>query len=73
MPTHAATGKGPEGTPEPGQQCCYNMACPLRGQVGQGNIRLHSRRERRYRCVRCGQTFAASSGKSYYRLHQIAR
>ena len=54
---------------DPDQQFCHNPEWPLRGQVGHGNIRIQSRKERRYRCAACGHTFAASSGTPYYRLH----
>jgi transposase-like protein len=36
--------------------------------VGQGNIRIHSRKERRYRCTRCGKSFAATTGTVFFRL-----
>jgi hypothetical protein len=36
--------------------------------VGKGNIGIHSRKERRYKCAVCGQTFAARKGTSFYRL-----
>jgi transposase-like protein len=47
---------------------CHNPQCPTRGQRGQGNIRVHSQSEQRYRCTTCGQTFAATKGTPYYRL-----
>jgi len=47
---------------------CPNAECPARGQVGQGNIRIHSHAEQRYRCHECGQTFAATTGTPFYRL-----
>lgn len=50
------------------KQFCHNPDCPLRGQVGQGNIGVHSQRDRRYRCERCGTTFSATKGTAYYRL-----
>jgi transposase-like protein len=53
---------------DPQTQFCHNPACPARGQVGQGNIRIHSRKERRYRCTGCGRTFAATSGTVFFRL-----
>lgn len=53
---------------DPTQQFCHNLDCPLRGQVGQGNIGVHSQRDRRYRCERCGKTFSATKGTTYYRL-----
>jgi len=56
----------------PMTQFCHNLDCPARGQVGQGNITIHSQKERRYRCTTCGQTFAATIGTPFYRLHQAA-
>jgi transposase-like protein len=50
-------------------QFCHNLDCPARGQVGQGNITIHSQKERRYRCKTCGTTFAASTSTPFYRLH----
>jgi len=47
---------------------CPNPDCPARGQIGEGNIGIHSRKERRYRCRECGQTFSARSGTTFYRL-----
>jgi transposase-like protein len=47
---------------------CPNRECPARGQVGEGNISLHSRKEQRYRCRVCGKTFAARTGTVFYRL-----
>jgi transposase-like protein len=54
---------------DPTTQFCHNLACPLRGQVGHGNIGVQSKRERRYRCKVCGTTFSATKGTTYYRLH----
>ena len=56
----------------PMSQFCHNLDCPARGQVGQGNITIHSQKEQRYRCKRCGRTFAATSGTPFYRLRQTA-
>ncbi len=52
----------------PMAQFCHNLDCPARGQVGQGNITIHSQKERRYRCSTCGKTFAATTGTPFYRL-----
>ena len=41
----------------------------MHGQLGQNNIIVHSRKERRFRCTACGHTFAATKGTPYYRLH----
>lgn len=53
---------------DPSKQFCHNSVCSMRGQVGQGNIGVHSQRDRRYRCGRCGTTFSATKGTAYYRL-----
>jgi transposase-like protein len=44
----------------PQAQFCHNPQCPARGQMGQGNIRVHRQAKQRYRCTTCGQTFAAT-------------
>ena len=49
---------------------CPNLACPARGQVGKGNIGVHSRKERRYKCSVCGKTCAESKGTVFYRLRK---
>jgi transposase-like protein len=41
---------------------CPNSACTARGQIGQGNIRIHDHKRQRYRCRTCGQTFSARRG-----------
>ena len=53
---------------DPQTQFCPNPNCSARGQVGQGNIRVHSHTERRYRCTTCGRTFAATTGTPFFRL-----
>ncbi len=53
---------------DPQQVFCPNPECPANGRPGKGNIGVHSRKERRYRCRVCGKTFAASTGSVYYRL-----
>ncbi len=50
-------------------QFCPNFYCPNRGKAGLGNLRVHSRKERRFRCTTCGKTFAATRDTPYYRLH----
>jgi transposase-like protein len=57
---------------DPQSQFCHNPSCPARGKVGQGTIRVHSRKEQRYRCTRCGRTFAATTDTPFYRMHQPA-
>jgi transposase-like protein len=51
---------------------CHNPQCRARGLVGQGNIRVHSQTEQRYRCTSCHQTFAATKGTPFYRLRMAA-
>ena len=53
---------------DPQKVFCPNFACPARGQIGQGNIGIHSRKERRYICRTCGKTFAETKGTVFYRL-----
>jgi len=37
------------------------MDCAARGKVGKGNITIHSRKERRYKCTTCGRTFSETT------------
>src|SRR5512143_2134640 len=53
---------------DPQDQFCHNPDCPARGQLGLDNIRMHSKKERRYRCTTCGRTFAETRGTPFYRL-----
>jgi transposase-like protein len=46
---------------------CPNLDCPARGQVGRGNIGVHSQTERRYRCQVCRKTFGARTGTIFHR------
>jgi transposase-like protein len=57
---------------DPQQAFCPNLDCPARGQAGQDTIRVHSQKERRYRCTVCGRTFAATRGTPLYRLQSPA-
>ncbi len=57
---------------DPQSQFCPNEECVARGQVGQGNLRVHSWLEHRYRCLTCRQTFAATTGTPFYRLQTAA-
>ena len=52
----------------PEKAFCLNLECPARGQVGKGNISVHSQKEKRYECDVCGETFAATKGTIFYRL-----
>jgi transposase-like protein len=51
---------------------CPNRACPARGQVGQGNIGVHSHKEGRFMCTQCHKTFTATQGTALYRLRTPA-
>ena len=53
--------------PQTRRFACPNLAGAARGQVGKGNIGIHSRKEQRYRCRECGQTFTAGTGTPFYR------
>ncbi|HEY7311157.1 MAG TPA: hypothetical protein VH643_17475 [Gemmataceae bacterium] len=55
---------------DPLTQFCPNFYCLHRGKTGLGNIRVHSQKERRFRCIICGKTFAATRDTPYYRLHK---
>jgi transposase-like protein len=52
----------------PHAQFCHNPACCASGKTGLGNIVVHSRKEARYRCKLCRQTFAATKGTAFFRL-----
>ena len=53
---------------------CLNPTCSLHGSVESSHIirygfyRTTAGKRRRYRCVRCGQTFSTTKGTPYYRL-----
>jgi transposase-like protein len=49
---------------------CTNPACADRGVKDQGNIKVHSHKEYRFRCTTCKKTFAATKGTPFYRLHK---
>lgn len=49
------------------QLLCPTPDCPGNGAAGE--IVVHSRRERRFKCRRCGHTFAATTGTPFYRVH----
>src|SRR5215510_11639469 len=51
---------------------CPNLACPARGQTGQGHIGIHSRTEQRFICHECDKPFTATTGTVFYRLRTSA-
>jgi hypothetical protein len=54
----------------PQGQFCHNPDCWAYGRAGEGHIVIHSQRDRRYRCMRCDRTFAATRGTALYRAHK---
>ena len=57
---------------DPTTTYCPNMACPARGQIGQGNIGVHSRKDQRFMCTQCRKTFTATKGTAFYRVRTAA-
>jgi len=57
---------------DPSTVFCATETCPDKGRVGAGNIGIHSQKKRRYCCHTCGDTFSATRGTPYYRLHKEA-
>jgi transposase-like protein len=57
---------------DPTTTFCPNRHCPARGQIGQGNIGIHSRKEQRFICYQCQKTFSATIGTVFYRLRTSA-
>jgi transposase-like protein/IS1 family transposase len=51
---------------------CPNRYCPARGQSGQGNIGIHSRKEHRFICKQCHKTFTTTKGTAFYRVRTPA-
>src|SRR5215471_16067627 len=51
---------------------CPNLACPARGQIGQGTLRIHSCKDQRFMCTECHKTFSATKGTALYRLRTPA-
>jgi len=51
---------------------CPNLACPARGQTGQGHIGIHSQKEPRFICHACHKTFSATKGTAFSRLRTAA-
>src|SRR5512138_2856413 len=59
-------------TMDPTTPFCPNRHCPARGQTGQGNIGIHSRKEQRFLCHACQKTFSVTTGTVFYRLRTAA-
>lgn len=52
---------------DPSKTSCPNPDCPMHGHTGEDHIALHSKKEKRWRCRKCGRTFAATTGTIFYR------
>src|SRR6266436_3428632 len=57
---------------DPTTTFCPNLACPARGQTGQGNIGIHSCKDKRFICTACHKTCTATKGTAFYRLRTSA-
>ena len=56
---------------DPHRQWCHNPNCRAYGRAaGEEHIVLHSQKEGRYRCKRCGRTFTATKDTALYRTHK---
>ncbi|MCP4490604.1 MAG: IS1 family transposase [Gammaproteobacteria bacterium] len=47
---------------------CQNVHCPAKGQVDEGNISVHSKKQKRCHCNVCDKTFSVTKGTIFYRL-----
>jgi transposase-like protein len=52
---------------DPHDVFCPNTSCPATGQIGEGNINIHSRSSERYHCNVCRKTFGSRKGTPLYR------
>ena len=57
---------------DPATPCCPNLACPARGQTGQGHLRIHACQDHRFRCTEGHQTLSATTGTAWYRRRPSA-
>jgi hypothetical protein len=57
---------------DPSEEFCHNHDCVARGQVGKGNIVVHSQKEKRCKCTVCNKTFTVTKGTAFYRLRKNA-
>lgn len=52
----------------PQEVFCPNQECPARGQIGKGNIWIHSPKDKRYKCKICWRTFRETQGTLFHGL-----
>jgi len=45
---------------------CPNPDCVARGHTSRGNIKIHCRRRKRYRCTECRKTFSERTGTPFF-------
>ena len=45
---------------------CPNLACPSRGKIADGNLRVHDSLKNRWKCKTCGTTFSGRKGTPFY-------
>jgi IS1 family transposase/transposase-like protein len=57
---------------DPTTTFCPNLACPASGHVGEGNIGIPSRQDRRFICTQGRKTCTATQGTVFYRLRTSA-
>ena len=57
---------------DPATTCCPHLACPARGQSGQGHMGIHSRQDQRFMGTECHKTFTATTGTAFDRLRTSA-
>src|SRR4029450_14092873 len=57
---------------DPATTFCPHLACAARGQTGQGNIGIHSCKDKRFLCTSCHKTCSATKGTAFYRLRTPA-
>ena len=54
----------------PHQRWWHNRRCRAYGRPGEGHVVIHSQKERRYQCKRCGRTFTDTIDTAFYRMHK---
>jgi len=52
--------------------CCPNLACPARGQTGQGHSGIHAQQEKRFLWTACRKTFTPTKGPALSRRRTAA-
>ena len=57
---------------DPTATFCPNLGCLTRGQLGKGDIRIHSRKDQRFLCTERKKTYSATNGTALYRLRTSA-